>query len=539
MKELYFSSLKILKINCQNDTVRMVRQAHHERGFFYTVRGKPPSSNLRTGFDLAQESSFESPQDRLVEPYERKSIPKISTKMLKKYLVLTFLFFCAIASLNSLDNPVFYRTPLFQGTIKEEIPEWTTGLSIRYVQGKTKNSWDDHGNKIALFSSCGPINLLTLGVGIENKKTDTEKYWKEGGGGVFPTINNLSPKDGKIDLHGSIKIREVGVTLEQSLFSGFFLQAYAPIRNVRVNAKEFKNLGQNNLNGTNVDNFIKNDLPKILVENGFAIPQKDGIYSFPTSFKKTEIPEFVLSAGWTGKDSESFNYIEELRGSFKLGCILPIGSRKNSPLAIPLGYENHFGFNARMQAEVNIWSFFVLGGDAGASVFLKKDRNIRMKTDKQQSGWLTLGYGNASVDLGSIWDIAGYIKAEKIVQGLSIILGYSFTKQERMTLLLKDNIFLKTAVSQAEAAGEGGGGGGARTHQSFVSKNEIINSDERLKGWETQTIHLSAKYDFKENIKSNFAPAVEISYDYPITGRRSFPAEMIGGSIRLDFSWDI
>jgi len=436
---------------------------------------------------------------------------------------------------SALDFPVFYRAPLFSGMPKREVVDWTTKLSVRYGYGSTRRSRDYSNDQRQLLSIYGPVNLHALGVGLEgiDKKTETNTFW---GTGNFKNIktDDLGQNDGKIDVFGKIKTWDLSFELEQGLWSGFFVNAYVPVRYVKIDNVKFKNLGEAKVGpsgGTQVDveSFLENTFEKVLQENGFV--------TFDKPFKKTEVPECTVSVGWEGENEEDIGVFESVRGRVQLGVMIPCGSMKNEDylVAIPTGYNNHWGVHARAKAEIEVWKFLVVGANAGISMFYKSIRNIRMKTNKAQQGWFTLEKGSASVEPGSLWDVAGYLKAEEVFGGLSVLLGYTFAKQEDMYVSVRDDNFLKTVVEKAEA------GDSTVTpviNPSFISKDDIVNTDNRFKSWEQHVLFAYVQYDVKAHTDSMFAPAIAFEYSHPVAGRRVFSNAMIAGSLSLQASWD-
>jgi len=162
-------------------------------------------------------------------------------------------------------------------------------------------------------------DITKLGVGLQDitKKTETNKFW--GATGSLSTANPTG-KNGKVDFHGKMRIEEFDFEVKQNLFSGLFVQAHVPLRRVKIDRIEHKNLGEPTLAGQNVDTFIKDDLPKVLEENGF-------IDTWNESFKRTRVPEFLISGGWEGFNEDAFDVIESVKGSAQVGVIIPTGTK--------------------------------------------------------------------------------------------------------------------------------------------------------------------------------------------------------------------
>ena len=465
---------------------------------------------------------------------------------MKRIQILTY---CLLSSLSvcygtmSFDNPVFYRAPLFQGVPQHDLQDWKTSVEVRYARGSSTDSRNASGKKNPLMNLYGPLDLVPLGVNVESGRT-TKSYWEKATPPGHPAANfysylpNRKGLDGTVDLHGRLKVEEFDVTVRQGLFSGFFVQADLPVRRVSLDKVQLKRMGNNDLSGNvththhlNVDAFLApaGDFIKILDENGFNLPKDNAGQSIlPTGYRKTAAPEAVISAGWQAENSTILNYFEGVRGSVKAGAILPLGSKRDEDnlLAFPIGFNQSIGFMASVQAELDVWDFFVVGAQAGVRLFMSQERVIRLRTDERQQGWLALQKGRVNIDRGSVWDLSGYVKAEEIIYGLSVAAGFSFVKQEQTLLSLRDDEVLKSFVADEKA------------NNRLVSRDRIVNTDKRYGAWDMQTIHLYVEYDGKVHTDSAFAPAVSCAYSYPLAGRQVIMTEMLSGSARLSMVWD-
>lgn len=477
--------------------------------------------------------------------------------------MLVMATFGACSASLGFDNPVFYRPMKIQGTpVEQNAKDWQTSLGVNVAYGSTHKSRDGHEKKRQLLSIYGPVDLVTLGLNLNAPAaaTQTNTYWgKTGLTGEFGSMAlTRQGQDGMMDIAGCFRIQEVDVSLQQTLIAGFFLQADLPVRDVSIDQVKYNRLGNQIVSRIDVDAFIKNQLPQVLKENGFTVPLVNGAPVLPTSFKKIRTPEAMISLGWQGVGTNVLDYFDAIRGKLQLGGILPMGSRKDEDLilAIPIGYNNFFGVSMDVQGELKLWKYLVLGGQAGAKLFLRSDRTIRLRTlpvqqlqngiQVKQQGWFALGRGKVSCDPGTIWNFAGYIKGEHLYRGLSITAGYTFARQEETWLSVKDDTFLSAYVNAQQQFGITNttiqqtplSGTQFNFDGKFVSKNEIVNDDQRFKMWDMQTIHLMAEYDMKHDFKATLAPCFGFSYDLPITGRRVLLPEMFSGSASFSCTWD-
>ena len=431
-------------------------------------------------------------------------------KNLKKFLFLVLI----PSSLFCIDLPNFYRAQFFQGETKYDVSDWTTHFDFRYAQGSTKNSWNTQEVRTDLFNAYGPFNLKNLATNIEGitaaSKPNTDRYAR--GVNTYPVINLY---DGTIKLKGHFKTEEFDFTLQQNIFSGIYLQAYVPIRQVKINGIDYVQSVTTDDEHTQIRNFLDNDLDGILSEF-------DMIHT-KTSFSRTEVSDILLSIGWNGHVAFKKSIVTALRGFIQAGVVIPVARKKNINhiASISTGYNRHFAFNVRGNAHATFWEKVVLGANVGAQIFMTQTYYDRMTTSIAQNGWIVLEKGKAQYDPGTMWDIGAYAKFERIIGGLSITGGYSFVQQEKTRIKVKDDNFLSTAYANS----------------TIRNIDEVANSNKLLSQWYHHVLHGVVGYDFGAHVK-NMAPRFEAFYDYPILGKHSWPTNMYGGTAGISFIWN-
>jgi hypothetical protein len=134
-----------------------------------------------------------------------------------------------------------------------------------------------------------------------------------------------------------------------------------------------------------------------------------------------------------------------------------------------------------------------------------------------------LEQARVSRDLGTMWDIGGFLKADHVCQGFSALIGYTFTKQDRTTYELHDDSYLKTVSAESLA----------QTRPIIISRNHYANSDSRLLSWSRHDLHFVAHYDFGVHTDGRFIPQLSLAYHLPIAGTRSWQTEEYGSTFSL------
>lgn len=432
----------------------------------------------------------------------------------------------------AIDVPVYYRASFFQGVPASSTDDWATYLSAMYGEGCSRHAWNDRGDRVSLFSSHGFFDFGKLGFGVEKMGTKTKKYWEDSTG-LFTNAPDLP-----FEFSGKATIKEFNITWRQNLFSGFFTQLFIPFKNLKLDQIDFVYRGtfdqKDNasspaiIDKDYIDAFIADDLPVILSENGLQSDLK-------ARFKRSGPSDAVFSFGWQGQTKKSIGIISELRGQLQIGALLPTvvqGISLGRVFSLPLGDNEQMGVIWRGYAEAGFWKFLRVGLSGGAIMYFKKTDDVRAKTDTRQLGDILLQVTRARRDLGSKWDVCGYLQAHNLLGGFSALAGLSLSRQEVTTLHIVDSNFLKTVIEKSAM-----GTAPEKRDGRFVSQDEVANTDRQLKGWETLTLHFLAEYDVKAYEPAAWAPKLSVGYDISVGGKHSYLADMLSGAIQFQFNF--
>ncbi|MFA6527521.1 MAG: hypothetical protein WCT20_03810 [Candidatus Babeliales bacterium] len=444
----------------------------------------------------------------------------MSTKLSRVILICSIACSQAVAH----DLPVFYRAAVLDGQPGKSVDDWHSTLSISYLQGETSHAWNEHGHKCGLLDAWGQLDVTQLGVGVQSKVAPLTTYWNDSGTGSFDTAT-FTGNDGKVSIAGHSETKELSLNLRQNLFSGFYLFGYVPVREIKNNRITPTYLGTN----ADVQAFLgtnfSGDFATILSAYGYR--------PLTTSYRKTEVSDTLVGVGWQGIDTTSFDIIDSLSGGGEIGVTIPFGAqqKQNCIASVPTGYNGHWGIKAQLAGEVGLWKFLGFGAATSATMFFREERTIHMKTDEDQPGIIALDSGYAQVDHGSLWSVSGYAKITPAAM-VSCYVGASFVRQEKTELEVRDDVFLSTVVANSLIPDEDG-----NVLAPLVSKDEVVNSDERFQAWEMYTLHLKATVDMSSKIKSFFAPAVSFQYSLPLAGKHVFPSDVMSGTFDANLQW--
>ncbi len=483
--------------------------------------------------------------------------------------ILMIFFSSAFCALNAVDLPQFYRAPFFQETFGPAAGKYTSGLSLRYGHGQTSKAWNGHNETQSILSIYGCMDITNLGSWVcsEEEVIDTinKKSMKDYWGGYFydPTSSDykdkvifppdyrtntayekppydlkLSPGDGRITFDGKFEIDEWDFTLQQDILWGFYAQVYLPYRDMKISNICYESCcGTPSTPATELKGVDIIPGPQTTVKIADFMDPTTGTLNnvlklmcmepWQKNYKKTGISDLLVSVGWHGSGDPVSPVIKRLSGSVQVGILIPTAGDKsiNDVFSIPVGYNDFWGVSGRISAYVQLFDFLGVGAYGGGLVFFTEDRDLRVKTTKEQDGPILLQKSFGKFDQGSLWDICGY--AQLGFKGVFAKIGCSYTRQEDSVITVKDDCLLATYKQQMLKTDNPCCG---PKFPYIVSVDSIVNTDQKLKAWEYYTAHIVAGYAFEGRF---FCPSVFIEYDYPFYGKNSFKTDMFGGTLSL------
>ena len=419
-------------------------------------------------------------------------------------------------SLSSVDLQNFYRPPKFQGETKTSVTERGTFIDASFSKGSARRGFDTEENKKDLFNIYGPTSMKNLAVNLEGVTAAAKpKTYTFKNGNATTSNAAASLGNGDIGFKGKFSLEEITLNFHQNIAWGLYGQIHLPIRKASISQIGWVQTATTDSDHLSTKNFVETGLDNVLAEYG--------IQPYQTPFNKTGLADALISVGWNGCHEISDSFLNKLKGFVQAGLLFPTTPKRDISrvFSVPLGYDKHWGFNARGNIDATIWSKLVVGANVGALVFMKRTYDMRLTTTSTQNGWMVLERGKASVDPGSIWDIGFYAKGERIFKGLSALAGYSYAQREKTLLRVKDSNFLKTALISGNAK----------------SKDHEANSNKILHKWLFHTLHFYINYDFKAHSKSALAPLFEFSFNMPLLGKHSFNMDTYEGRVALSSSW--
>ena len=309
---------------------------------------------------------------------------------------------------------------------------------------------------------------------------------------------------GNLSFSGKFSIREIIFSYIQNFSHGIFTQIYFPIRKLKIKSIKYCDLSPNDhifpdIHHPYWQEFL-NNFEQILNDYNLNI----------NDFCQHGIGDTSFEIGWT-KNYEETEYIDFIDITIKSGIIAPTGKKKDEDkvFSLPLGYNGHVGIPVSLDLATGLYEWLTIGGHFDIIWFARKNKDMRIKTAKEQSGFIKLAKTCTNIKKGTLYNLGFYLEADHIAGGLSLLIGYTFSEKQKDTLTFS---------------------------QPLQIDCKIANSDEMLKEWNQHTIHFMIEYDFtKEEYK--IGPRLNFFYNLAAGGKRIFKTNISSAGFGLDIDW--
>lgn len=399
----------------------------------------------------------------------------------------------------TLSDIHFYRATPFVKEPRLERP-WLSSFDISIGGGKASKSYDGAKDKVGLFDFCGVHQMQALGYGICKDFTD----WLDNLM-LKVSLLNSSPGFATLSIDGVFKTVETAIRYTQNFDKGIFIEFYMPIRSINIENIVFSDLSLlNSYPNVNAPYWValKRELPRLMAKHGLSIDD----------WNDWGIGDLEILAGFT-LSHQNTQEIDFADLTIQAGFTMPTGKKQDlsNAFAVPFGYNKHWGIPIQLTASIGAYEWLTVGLSVNTLFLLpKQHEEIRMKAAIEQSSILLLNKGQARVHPGTIWSIAPFCKADHVVRGLSLLVGYTYAHQKTTFLTPFD------------------------TEEFNYS---IVNSDERFAGFTLHTLHATAEYDFTQQ-NWQYGPRIGITYNQQISGKRCFKGYLANITGGLEIAWD-
>ncbi len=217
--------------------------------------------------------------------------------------------------------------------------------------------------------------------------------------------------------------------------------------------------------------------------------------------------DIAWSLGWA-YNYEACEVLDFIDVTIQSGVALPTSrvSCAQSTFAVPLGYQGHTGFFGIADSSLGIFDWLTIGAHIQAIGFSDtyecvpycSDVTLACRPDAQHARPQYL------VDRHPAAVVGLYTKADHLILGLSLLVGYSYMHQGARSVA----------------------GGGARLLPQTAAAY--------FESWSMHTIHTSIDYDWA-TYDTIYAPRVSITYNTVVAGTRIIPLPLFQGSIDFTF----
>ena len=406
---------------------------------------------------------------------------------------------CLTTSVLAIDNYHFYRPPFRTDEPRFEQP-WLTSIDVQLGGGSTDEARDPCGDETCLLNLHGAHAMHKLGTGVPglDPANNLDK--------ILLDLAAVPDRAGFGDLtfHGDFTIREYVINVHQNFNHGFFGQMYLPIRSLEIKRVGFVDQSPEN---SAMPNQQTAEWQQFL-DNFSAILARHGLFMCPVDESGVGDISFLL--GWTinKQDTEVFDFLD---ATIKIGLLISTSDKTplNNPFNLPLGYNGHTGVPLSFAGAAGLFEWLTLGVHVEGLFLTKETQEVRIKTAPEQNGFIKLARTTAEVDPGSIWHFGTFLKVDHILRRLSIVLGYSYTKQDPTRLC-------------------------PCTPGAFDA--ELANTDATLQKWHQHTIHLLGEYDFAHE-GNTFHPRLRLLVNTIVRGKRIFDLSVGGIGLGLEVTW--
>lgn len=417
-------------------------------------------------------------------------------KLLYKIVIFSML---TAGLMHAYDNVHFYRaTNLFPEPRLSK--DFLSTFDFSAAVGFTRTSLNSDGKEVPLFDLWGPNNMHELGINVPCKDLTNPLDL------ILQQLSLTPSRDcfATFSIGGRFTVIEAIASYIQNFKRGIFIHFYLPIRHF-----EFKDIRFCDLSPTCGCPNINTPIWQSFLNNFDAILAR--YFLSRTPHTETGVGDLTIFLGWTHnyQDTTLLDFVDL---TIKAGLLVPTGKKQNvnNIFSLPTGYNGHIGFDLSTDFAMGAFEWLTIGLHADGLIFADKTRFVRIKTAAAQSGIIKLAKAVAKVELGSIWHIGAYLKADHFVRGLSFLLGYSFAH--------KTNDEIKIPCSEC-----------------FFNPS-VANTDEMLQSYTMHTLHYFLEYDFsRENII--FCPRIAIFFNQVVGGKRIFKTNMFGGNFGFDLVW--
>jgi len=224
---------------------------------------------------------------------------------------------------------------------------------------------------------------------------------------------------------------------------------------------------------------------------------------------KSGIGDLVVMLEWLRSFKQNKEALKNVDLFLKIGLSCPTGKERDidKVFSMPLGNDGAWGMPIGFGLGLDFSNKIRAGGDVEFFILFDETKERRLKTSSDQTEFLLLNKGRATLDSGLTWKFNIFLQAYRFYKGLSLKLDYEYIKHDDDTLYEKTDTFDRT----------------------------IINTANSLKEWNTHNLIFQANLDFFMWKSVLTRPQLSLFYKYPIAGKNIINMGTFGGQLGFNF----
>jgi hypothetical protein len=226
-------------------------------------------------------------------------------------------------------------------------------------------------------------------------------------------------------------------------------------------------------------------------------------------WSKSGVGDMVIMLEWLRSIKQNKEALQNVDLYLKVGLSCPTGSKKDidKVFSMPLGNDGAWGLPLGFGIYLDFTRSIRVGGDVDFLVLFDETHERRLKTSPDQTEFLLLNKGDATLDHGLTWKFNVFLQAFRFYKGLSLKLAYEYIKHDQDTLYEKYDTF----------------------------DRNIINTANSLKEWNSHNLIFQVNLDSFLWGKVISRPQVSLFYKLALTGKNIINMDTFGGQIGFNF----
>jgi hypothetical protein len=414
--------------------------------------------------------------------------------MTRKIYLLLFFVFMPIVTLSM--NTTFFKPTSALPKVQPTDPHYVH-FNFEYSHGRADQSFDENSGKAPLLAWDGTEELLNRFVYSERNYDD-------------PTTVGAAYLDADY-----ATINEFALHMSKNFKNGMFIASSFFMRDVTVH-----NIGLTVIK----DSETGETYPKFIHFPPDEMKDNADLYSWCTIFpfvsgsqgnndniRKFNLSNAFFKVGYT-KKIDKLHALDFFHFTILGGLMTPeLNDNYTSDIIhLSLGDKSNFGLFAEGSLLVSKNKFLNFGATGSFIMFLKQISEVPLSVSDTNNIFLESNVGLTEVSRTPFTYFNVYYQAERLLNHLSILLGFSYSKQGELVYKPLDE----------------------QKYPAAPINKYSINRE----GWESGSIHFELEYDFNNQEKTN-KPILSFSYTRPLVGTKTFISKIIAGSCSLNFSY--